>query len=245
MVASDSRRPVTLAELVATLPLVADLGDLKPVLRPGHSRGVAELAGQAGTTLGRPAAEVVMLRRAALVHDRRQPPATAPVPAHLRRPPHPTRTRPDQRGNHHGAMGDGLPARPPPQPADLSWTAHLRCAAGPAQIGSFRPNDQQRAFVTSAHAEERIVLAIVVVALRQAGPLALGLHGGRWAGDCQRNGRWPNTGIAYWDRLVHSCWCGQCSRCRLYQAIFGKGQRSWPSPNRSWTTRYGLLRPTT
>jgi DNA-binding CsgD family transcriptional regulator len=35
----------------------------------GHARGVASLAGQAGVVLGFPAGDVVMLRRAALVHD--------------------------------------------------------------------------------------------------------------------------------------------------------------------------------
>jgi len=47
----------------------ADFADLKSPLRLGHSRGVAELAGQAGALLGLPAENVVMLRRAALVHD--------------------------------------------------------------------------------------------------------------------------------------------------------------------------------
>jgi HD-GYP domain-containing protein (c-di-GMP phosphodiesterase class II) len=48
---------------------LADFSDLKSPLRLGHSRAVAELAVQAGATLGLPAADVVMLRRAALVHD--------------------------------------------------------------------------------------------------------------------------------------------------------------------------------
>ncbi len=46
-----------------------DFSDLKSPLRMGHARGVAALAARAGTTLGFPAGDVVMLRRAALVHD--------------------------------------------------------------------------------------------------------------------------------------------------------------------------------
>ena len=56
-------------QLDRALTAFADFSDLKSPLRLGHSRGVAELAAQAGTALGLPAADVGMLRRAALVHD--------------------------------------------------------------------------------------------------------------------------------------------------------------------------------
>jgi len=56
-------------QLDRALDAFADFSDLKSPLRLGHSRGVAELAAQAGAALGLPAAEVIMLRRAALVHD--------------------------------------------------------------------------------------------------------------------------------------------------------------------------------
>jgi HD-GYP domain-containing protein (c-di-GMP phosphodiesterase class II) len=56
-------------QLDRALTAFADFSDLKSPLRLGHSRGVAALAAQAGTTLGLPAADVGMLRRAALVHD--------------------------------------------------------------------------------------------------------------------------------------------------------------------------------
>ena len=56
-------------ELDRALTAFADFADLKSPLRLGHSRSVAELAVQAGAALGLPAADVVMLRRAALVHD--------------------------------------------------------------------------------------------------------------------------------------------------------------------------------
>jgi HD-GYP domain-containing protein (c-di-GMP phosphodiesterase class II) len=56
-------------QLDRALTALADFTDLKSPTRLGHSRGVAELAARAGTTLGLRAAEAVMLRRAALVHD--------------------------------------------------------------------------------------------------------------------------------------------------------------------------------
>jgi HD-GYP domain-containing protein (c-di-GMP phosphodiesterase class II) len=56
-------------QLDRALTAFADFGDLKIPLRLGHSRAVAELATQAGASLGLPADQVVMLRRAALVQD--------------------------------------------------------------------------------------------------------------------------------------------------------------------------------
>ena len=56
-------------QLDQALTAFADFADLKSPLRLGHSRGVAELATRAGTTLRLPADHLVMLRRAALVHD--------------------------------------------------------------------------------------------------------------------------------------------------------------------------------
>jgi DNA-binding CsgD family transcriptional regulator len=53
----------------ACLSAVADFADLKSMWTIGHSRGVADLAAQAGAAAGLPAADVVVLRRAALVHD--------------------------------------------------------------------------------------------------------------------------------------------------------------------------------
>ena len=56
-------------QLDRALAAFADFSDLKSPLRLGHSRGVAELAAQAGPMLGLSPADIVMLRRAALVHD--------------------------------------------------------------------------------------------------------------------------------------------------------------------------------
>ena len=56
-------------QLDACLSAVADFADLKSMWTIGHSRGVAGLAEQAGRAAGLPAADVLVLRRAALVHD--------------------------------------------------------------------------------------------------------------------------------------------------------------------------------
>ena len=70
MLAEPGPQPVISEErLDACLAAVADFADLKSMWTIGHSRGVAELAGQSATGAGVPAADVVSLRRAALVHD--------------------------------------------------------------------------------------------------------------------------------------------------------------------------------
>jgi HD-GYP domain-containing protein (c-di-GMP phosphodiesterase class II) len=51
------------------LSAVADFADLKSMWTIGHSRGVAELAARSGIAAGLPEADVLMLRRAGLVHD--------------------------------------------------------------------------------------------------------------------------------------------------------------------------------
>jgi HD-GYP domain-containing protein (c-di-GMP phosphodiesterase class II) len=56
-------------ELDAALAAIADFVDLKSPYTLGHSRAVAELAGDAGRVLGLPAADVDTLVRAGLVHD--------------------------------------------------------------------------------------------------------------------------------------------------------------------------------
>jgi HD-GYP domain-containing protein (c-di-GMP phosphodiesterase class II) len=55
--------------LDACLSAAADFADLKSMWTTGHSRGVADLAERAASLAGLAAADVVMLRRAALVHD--------------------------------------------------------------------------------------------------------------------------------------------------------------------------------
>jgi HD-GYP domain-containing protein (c-di-GMP phosphodiesterase class II) len=71
VIALDPRLGAALSDdqLDRALAAFADFSDLKSPLRLGHSRGVAEVAARAGATLGLPVGDVVMLRRAGLVHD--------------------------------------------------------------------------------------------------------------------------------------------------------------------------------
>jgi len=57
------------ARLDACLSAMADFADLKSMWTIGHSRGVAKLAARSAAVAGLPARDVVLLRRAALVHD--------------------------------------------------------------------------------------------------------------------------------------------------------------------------------
>jgi len=70
MAAEPGPQPVISEErLDDCLAAVADFADLKSMWTIGHSRGVAELAEEAAVVAGLPAADVLLLRRAALVHD--------------------------------------------------------------------------------------------------------------------------------------------------------------------------------
>jgi HD-GYP domain-containing protein (c-di-GMP phosphodiesterase class II) len=64
------RAALTEQELDAALEALADYTDLKSPYTIGHSRGVADLAAEAGRHYGLPAEDAIVLRRAALVHDR-------------------------------------------------------------------------------------------------------------------------------------------------------------------------------
>jgi HD-GYP domain-containing protein (c-di-GMP phosphodiesterase class II) len=56
-------------ELDQALEAFADYADVKSPFMLGHSRGVAQLAAAAAVTIGLPDDDVVLVRRAALVHD--------------------------------------------------------------------------------------------------------------------------------------------------------------------------------
>jgi HD-GYP domain-containing protein (c-di-GMP phosphodiesterase class II) len=56
-------------ELDSVLEALADYADLKSPFTIGHSRGVADIAAEAGRRYGLPEDDVVVLRRSALVHD--------------------------------------------------------------------------------------------------------------------------------------------------------------------------------
>jgi hypothetical protein len=63
------RAPLTESELDIALEAIADFTDLKSIYFSGHSRGVAKLAADAARHAGFPERDVVVLRRAGLVHD--------------------------------------------------------------------------------------------------------------------------------------------------------------------------------
>lgn len=71
VVAGDPRlqHRLTESQLDAALEAIADFTDLRSRARTGHSRAVAELAARAGELCGLSQSDVVILRRAALVHD--------------------------------------------------------------------------------------------------------------------------------------------------------------------------------
>ena len=70
MAAEPGPQPrLTDERLDSCLSAIADFADLKSMWTAGHSRGVADLAGQAGIVAGLADDEVLTLRRAALVHD--------------------------------------------------------------------------------------------------------------------------------------------------------------------------------
>lgn len=62
-------RPLSQDQFDTALQVMADFTDLRSASRAGHSRGVADLAGEAARMIGLPAADVVAARRAGLVHD--------------------------------------------------------------------------------------------------------------------------------------------------------------------------------
>jgi HD-GYP domain-containing protein (c-di-GMP phosphodiesterase class II) len=62
-------RQLTEAELDQALEAFADYADVKSPYRLGHSRGVATLAAAAAGTVGLPSDDVILVRRAGLVHD--------------------------------------------------------------------------------------------------------------------------------------------------------------------------------
>src|SRR5438874_9360566 len=61
--------PLADGEVDTSLEAAGDLADLKSPYMTGHSRGVAQLAAPAAATLGYAEHQVVVVRRAALMHD--------------------------------------------------------------------------------------------------------------------------------------------------------------------------------
>jgi HD-GYP domain-containing protein (c-di-GMP phosphodiesterase class II) len=144
------RRPVvTEARLDACLSAVADFADLKSMWTIGHSRGVARLTAKAAAVAGLDAADAVLLRRAALVHDI----GRVAVPVHVWANPGPlTRDQREQVRLHayhservldvsdglrplarlagtHGERYDGSGYHRASKAGDLPLAAWLLCAA--------------------------------------------------------------------------------------------------------------------
>jgi HD-GYP domain-containing protein (c-di-GMP phosphodiesterase class II) len=70
LAAEPGPRPVLDGQrLDSCLSAVADFADLKSMWTAGHSRGVADLAGRSATVAGLADPQVLLVRRAALVHD--------------------------------------------------------------------------------------------------------------------------------------------------------------------------------
>lgn len=71
VLAAEPGRPRRLApeRLDGALAAIAQFADLKSASTVGHSSGVADLAARAAERFGLPEADVVLVRRAALVHD--------------------------------------------------------------------------------------------------------------------------------------------------------------------------------
>ena len=131
------------------LSAVADFADLKSTWTVGHSRGVAGLAEQAAVIAGLDGADVILLRRAALVHDL----GRVAVPVSVWAKPGPlTRAEREQVRLHayhtervldvvpglrplgrlagsHGERGDGSGYHRGSRTADLPLTAWLLAAA--------------------------------------------------------------------------------------------------------------------
>jgi HD-GYP domain-containing protein (c-di-GMP phosphodiesterase class II) len=65
----ELQRTLTNDRLDDALAAVADFTDLRSSCRAGHSRGVAELSGEAAALVGMPVGEVDAVRRAGMLHD--------------------------------------------------------------------------------------------------------------------------------------------------------------------------------
>jgi DNA-binding CsgD family transcriptional regulator len=111
VIAGDPRLQQRLTEsgLDAALEAIADFTDLRSRSRSGHSRSVADLAARAGELSGLPADDVVILRRASLVHDV----GMHGVPATILEKPGPLTSTESERMRMHSYYTERTLARPP------------------------------------------------------------------------------------------------------------------------------------
>ncbi len=111
VIANDPRlqRRLTESGLDAALAAIADFTDLRSRARSGHSRAVADLAAQAGALCGLTADDVVVLRRAGLMHDV----GMHGVPATILEKPGPLTSTESERMRMHAYYTERTLARPP------------------------------------------------------------------------------------------------------------------------------------
>lgn len=110
LIAADPRlqHRLTEAELDTALEAIADFTDLRSRSRSGHSRAVADLAARAGTLCGLSGDDVVLLRRAALVHEV----GMHGVPASILDKPGPLTSTESERMRMHSYYTERTLARP-------------------------------------------------------------------------------------------------------------------------------------
>lgn len=111
MIASDPRlqHRLTESQLDVALEAIADFTDLRSRSRTGHSRAVAELVSRAGELSGLSASDVVILRRAALVHDV----GMHGIPATILEKPGPLTSIESERLRMHAYYTERTLSRPP------------------------------------------------------------------------------------------------------------------------------------
>ena len=100
---------LTESGLDSALEAIADFTDLRSRSRTGHSRAVARLAARAGELCGLSSSDVVVLRRAALVHDV----GMHGVPATILEKPGPLTSTESERMRMHSYYTERTLARPP------------------------------------------------------------------------------------------------------------------------------------
>jgi HD-GYP domain-containing protein (c-di-GMP phosphodiesterase class II) len=119
------QRRLSEQELDAALEAIADFTDLRSTSRAGHSRGVADLAARAGAYAGLPDAEIVAVRRAALLHDI----GLHGVPASILDKAGPLSASESERMRLHAYYTERMLARPPvlARLGAIASLTHERC----------------------------------------------------------------------------------------------------------------------
>jgi len=119
------QRRLSEQELDVALEAVADFTDLRSPSRAGHSRGVADLVARATAHAGLPDAEIVAVRRAALLHDI----GLHGVPASILDKAGPLSASESERMRMHAYYTERMLARPPvlARLGAIASLTHERC----------------------------------------------------------------------------------------------------------------------